>query len=137
MYFFYVVFLVLCSRFTIHGLWPQYYNDTWPQFCTGEGFDPSLVADLEPVLRREWPSVFSDNAAFWKHEWRKHGTCAEGLCPLLSDEHSFFFAVLALNKMYNLNVRGLLPGLLVLPASHNQGSHQANSANQSCGCRLS
>jgi ribonuclease T2 len=95
----------MCSRFTIHGLWPEFKNDTWPQYCTKEDFDPAQVADLRPVLRREWPSVFSNNTVFWRHEWRKHGTCAENLCPLLSDEHSFFFAVLALNQMYDLNVR--------------------------------
>lgn len=63
------------------------------------------MQDLLPVLRTEWPSLFSKDSRFWKHEWMKHGTCSETLCPLLSGEHSFFFAVLALNKMYDLNVR--------------------------------
>lgn len=48
--------------------------------------------------------MFTKDASFWKHEWLKHGTCSETLCPLLNDEHAFFFAVLALNKMYDLNV---------------------------------
>lgn len=49
--------------------------------------------------------MFSKDSKFWSHEWHRHGTCAETLCPLLTNEHAFFFAVLALNKMYDLNVR--------------------------------
>lgn len=94
-----------CSRFTIHGLWPENYDGSWPQFCAQQPFSQERVEDLLPVLRREWPSLFSKDSSFWRHEWLKHGTCAEKLCPLLTNEHAFFFAVLALNKMYDLNVR--------------------------------
>eukprot|EP00892_Ulva_mutabilis_P006178 jgi/Ulvmu1/3932/UM018_0155.1 len=91
------------SRFTIHGLWPEYNDGSWPQFCAEQPFSEENVEDLLPVLRREWPSLFTKNASFWRHEWLKHGTCAEKLCSLLTNEHAFFFAVLALNKMYDLN----------------------------------
>ena len=44
------------SDFTIHGLWPDYDNGRWPQFCTGDTFEESRVADLLPALRYQWPS---------------------------------------------------------------------------------
>jgi len=51
--------------FVLHGLWPQYHNGRWPQFCSDEpGLrDPKVMLDITP------------SPALVKHEWRKHGTC--------------------------------------------------------------
>ena len=93
----------VCSRFSIHGLWPEYTNGSWPQFCTSNcTFSESPVNDLLPKLRASWPSLFHGNDAFWRHEYCKHGSCARAIVP---DEHAYFDAVLKLNERFDLNVR--------------------------------
>lgn len=33
--------------FTLHGLWPNYDDNTWPEYCDpGAPFDPAQVDDL-------------------------------------------------------------------------------------------
>lgn len=51
--------------FVLHGLWPQYANGRWPQFCSDEpGLkDPKAMLDIMP------------SASLVRHEWTKHGTC--------------------------------------------------------------
>lgn len=52
--------------FVLHGLWPQYANGRWPQFCTDEpGLkDVKTMLDIMPA------------PALVRHEWKKHGTCS-------------------------------------------------------------
>jgi ribonuclease T2 len=75
------------SHLTIHGMWPEFKDGTWPQFCTTEELDNATIAPLLPLMEHLWPNVkalqptaqhFFD---FWKHEWSKHGTCS-GLTQL-------------------------------------------------------
>ena len=78
------------SRFTLHGLWPNYEKGhcpgrkgAWPQNCDDSStdlppecdcpFDLSLLSDLESSMLQNWPSYGQANAGFWKHEWDKHG----------------------------------------------------------------
>lgn len=70
------------SHLTIHGMWPEYEDGTWPSFCTKEELDSAAIAPLLPRMEEYWPNVkaleptalhFFD---FWKHEWSKHGTCS-------------------------------------------------------------
>lgn len=72
---------------TLHGLWPEDYDGSWPSSCTNEKFDPKTVEDLGPErFYRLWPNVKATNHdgngdngnarySFWEHEWTKHGTC--------------------------------------------------------------
>ncbi len=63
--------------FIVHGLWPQYNNGRWPEFCsTGPGLsNPGKMLDLMP------------SRSLIRHEWDKHGTCsgltAEGYFALV------------------------------------------------------
>jgi ribonuclease T2 len=53
------------SAVMVHGLWPEWKNGKWPQFCshaTGPA-NPSQYADLIP-------------GEIISHEWQKHGTCS-------------------------------------------------------------
>lgn len=91
-------------HFTIHGLWPNYKDGGWPEFCDSENtFDESKIEDLKEQMEEEWPSFMgnNDDAVFWKHEWEKHGTCATDVLP---DEHKYFKTVLKLHYRYNLEV---------------------------------
>lgn len=70
------------NQWSIHGLWPEYNQTNWPQFC-----DPSRYKDLKPqvlapfrdLMDKYWYVCESYNAMenweFWVHEWQKHGTC--------------------------------------------------------------
>jgi ribonuclease T2 len=67
---------------TLHGLWPEDYDGSWPSSCTKEKFDPKTVDDLGPDrFDRLWPNVKATENdgylrySFWEHEWTKHGTC--------------------------------------------------------------
>eukprot|EP00588_Corethron_pennatum_P023917 CAMPEP_0194324192 /NCGR_PEP_ID=MMETSP0171-20130528/26800_1 /TAXON_ID=218684 /ORGANISM="Corethron pennatum, Strain L29A3" /LENGTH=271 /DNA_ID=CAMNT_0039083027 /DNA_START=98 /DNA_END=913 /DNA_ORIENTATION=+ len=77
------------TSLTIHGLWPQYDDGTWPSNCpSADMFDPSVaVAGRLGDLELLWPNVKaappSDGSIpgspytdFWAHEWTKHGTCS-------------------------------------------------------------
>jgi len=80
---------------TIHGLWPQFEDGTWPQFCSKETFDQKIIKEFGDELKKKWPdenNIPSDPFAstkLYEHEWSKHGTCS-GL-----SQESYFRAALA------------------------------------------
>ncbi|XP_076918860.1 intracellular ribonuclease LX-like [Bidens hawaiensis] len=88
--------------FSIHGLWPNYDDGTYPSNCDSSNpFDDSKVSSLESVLQEHWPTLAcpsGDGLKFWRHEWEKHGTCAESGF----DERGYFEAALLLKKKANL-----------------------------------
>jgi ribonuclease T2 len=85
--------------FTLHGLWPERADGSYPQDCTNEKFDPAAVQSLLPDLNKYWVSLAKGgNNNFWAHEYEKHGTCAE---DVLSSELAFFNATLALRAAYD------------------------------------
>jgi ribonuclease I len=67
--------------FTIHGLWPEYSSGGWPQWCNPlryHEFNETVITPLRPKLNMYWYSCPEWNISsytFWKHEWKKHGTC--------------------------------------------------------------
>lgn len=70
------------GQLTIHGLWPNRNDGTWPSTCSKERFDLSLLQHLSEDLAQNWPNIKALSAAapghtaFWEHEWTKHGTCS-------------------------------------------------------------
>jgi hypothetical protein len=88
--------------FTVHGLWPQRRDGTWPEFCDSSSeLDVDEIEDLLPDLEKAWPSWSSDDETFWNHEWTRHGTCAEGI---VGHQHAFFQTVLRLHNKLNIQV---------------------------------
>ena len=68
------------TRWTIHGLWPQHNDTSWPTDCHSmTNWDPNAIEPLREKLETDWPSCYNEqrNLAFWKHEWQKHGTCTK------------------------------------------------------------
>jgi ribonuclease T2 len=53
--------------FVLHGLWPQYEQQGWPEDCSTEQMDPALVNQMLPMMPS--PKLI-------QHEWQKHGTCS-------------------------------------------------------------
>ena len=54
------------SRFTVHGLWPESDDGSWPQYCSQERLVLADLPDLLPRMRAEWPSMYGRNYAFWQ-----------------------------------------------------------------------
>ncbi|KAG8054346.1 hypothetical protein GUJ93_ZPchr0001g30325 [Zizania palustris] len=95
------------QTFTIHGLWPDYDDGTWPSCCRHTNFDMDKILPLKPTLDKYWPSLycsssstcFSGKGPFWAHEWEKHGTCSS---PVVKDELEYFSTTLDLYFKYNV-----------------------------------
>ncbi|KAI8105806.1 hypothetical protein M9434_000386 [Picochlorum sp. BPE23] len=90
------------NQFTIHGLWPNYYNG-WPQYCdSSDRFSTrNLESDTLKQMDCEWISLTGSDEGFWNHEWSKHGTCSLSVLPTQED---YFAKALELNSQYDLNV---------------------------------
>ena len=132
------------SYFTIHGLWPNRNDSTWPQYCdSSDPFDVQQVADLLDELHRIWPDYKDpEGHSFWAHEWEKHGTyqslhclpsgvvilssvtcsCSKGN-PLVSDQHAYFDETLALRRQYDY--ASMLDAVGITPSASKAYSKQA------------
>jgi len=84
------------QNFTIHGLWAENNDGSYPSFCPGSVFDITAINDLVPTMNVVWPSDTGNNTEFWDHEWSKHGTCST------FDIHTFFQDVLNLHFKLDL-----------------------------------
>ncbi|KAI9009274.1 ribonuclease T2-like protein [Hyaloraphidium curvatum] len=88
------------SRFTLHGLWPQRDDGTYPSFCSNGKFDANaLPSSLRTRMSCEWPSFTGTSESFWGREWKKHGTCAPDLFASAED---YFRKTLELNAGYRV-----------------------------------
>ncbi|EST05311.1 Ribonuclease T2-like protein [Kalmanozyma brasiliensis GHG001] len=78
---------------TIHGLWPDYCDGTYPAFCSNASGIPEYTgAQIEAVMQKYDPALFAyyqtyfkdlngDSADFLEHEYNKHGTCFTTMRP--------------------------------------------------------
>jgi len=53
--------------FVLHGLWPQYEQTGWPEDCSTDPLDRSVVSKMINIMPSEH---------LIEHEWSKHGTCS-------------------------------------------------------------
>lgn len=89
------------TTMTLHGLWPQYSEGGYPQFCDSP-YGPDIDEDdVDPLMYDYWPNVEADPSSedyldFWHHEWKKHGTCTH------YDQKQYFQTALDL-FMYNFS----------------------------------
>ena len=79
--FYYLALLKNCDNvygISIHGLWPNYANGSYPSFCKHVEFDFSKLSPIIKELRNYWDlpgDIGKDEISFWEHEWKKHGSC--------------------------------------------------------------
>jgi len=52
----------------VHGLWPQYDDGSWPEYCLTSEHAPSRRETAEQA------ELFGTSGAAW-HQWNKHGRC--------------------------------------------------------------
>ncbi|XP_010108673.2 ribonuclease 3 [Morus notabilis] len=90
------------AEFSIHGLWPNHKDGSWPSNCNPDSvFDRLEISDLMGSLQKNWPSLScpsSNGFRFWSHEWEKHGTCSESEL----NQHDYFATALKLKEKVNL-----------------------------------
>ncbi|KAF6162292.1 hypothetical protein GIB67_008421 [Kingdonia uniflora] len=111
------------TEFTIHGLWANYNDGTWPACCTKSKFDIKEISPLLSGLKKYWPSLSCSSPStchgtkglFWAHEScipelgsnmfptlllaEKHGTCS---LSVFRDEYSYFLTTLNVYFKYNV-----------------------------------
>jgi ribonuclease I len=66
------------SSYTIHGLWPNYANGSYPSYCYDIHLDLDKLeedTDLYMDMNTSWFSFEGDNQEFWNHEVNKHYSC--------------------------------------------------------------
>lgn len=107
------------NMFTLHGLWPNYYNGSYPANCAGPKLDTSTFpSSLLAQMNCNWVSYTGSSASFWSYEWNKHGTCA---LPLFGSQEAYFNATMSLNSAYDvaaaLEKAGLDPADTSLPST--------------------
>lgn len=88
------------TYFTIHGLWPEFKNGSWPQYCYAKKFNLTSLIPLRPELDIYWTD-FKDAEKFWKHEYKKHLSCAIQ-DPQLNNEYQCFKIGLEMRKILDL-----------------------------------
>jgi ribonuclease T2 len=89
------------TRFTIHGLWPNYGSGGYPDSCGGTQYSSTAISSIRTRMNAQWPSFTGSNDAFWAHEFNKHGTCAVSN-HYFSGTLDYFSSTLTLNQNYNL-----------------------------------
>ena len=63
------------NSFSIHGLWPQYSESSYPVYCRPVEFSLKALDPIMDKLNKYWYSNRGPNDKFWKHEYEKHGSC--------------------------------------------------------------
>ncbi|MEM8800779.1 MAG: ribonuclease T2 [Pseudomonadota bacterium] len=57
--------------FIVHGLWPQYEAEGWPEYCLGRNRTRDVPRQIVDQMFPIMPS-----AGLIEHEWDKHGSCS-------------------------------------------------------------
>ncbi|PON75166.1 Ribonuclease T2-like [Parasponia andersonii] len=85
------------TEFTIHGLWPDYNDGSWPSCCTQKRFNEKEISTLLDALEKYWPSLSCSSSSTCHGE--KHGTCSS---PITGDEYNYFLTTLNVYFKYNV-----------------------------------
>ncbi|XWV25984.1 T2 family ribonuclease [Tupanvirus soda lake] len=89
------------NYFNVHGIWPEYYNGSYPAFCNNSAvFDTDKLKPIYHDLAIYWTN-YHNVTAFLEHEFFKHGTCAS-TDYLFFSEFEYFNAGLILRNKYDL-----------------------------------
>ncbi|CAL1407920.1 unnamed protein product [Linum trigynum] len=64
------------TEFTIHGLWPDYNDGSYPSCCGGSNFNEKEISTLLDPLNKYWPTLSCGKSStchgvkgsFWAHE---------------------------------------------------------------------
>ncbi|CAB0006227.1 unnamed protein product [Nesidiocoris tenuis] len=104
------------TSWTVHGIWPTKLGTIGPSFCNMSlPFYPEGIYSIKDELNEVWSPIEKHRKSnvFWKHEWEKHGTCADSM-PMYPFEYSYFNQGIKWSRQYNLTTvlsnAGINPG---------------------------
>ena len=89
----------------LHGLWPQYEDGGWPDFCSVNRRNPSRSETAAEA------DLFGSSGSAW-HQWNKHGRCTD-----LSADDYYALSRLAYDGVTRPDVFRRLDRDVRLPAS--------------------
>ncbi|KAK0386367.1 hypothetical protein NLU13_6204 [Sarocladium strictum] len=77
------------DSWTIHGLWPDYCDGTYPANCDSSRAYTNITEIIASqagnstlaYMDKYWKDQQGNDESFWEHEWSKHGTCISTLEP--------------------------------------------------------
>lgn len=99
------------NQFTIHGLWPNWKNGSWPQYCNNSTLDRDILINTMPDMCRHWSDNGKPDWDLWSHEWYKHGTCSIGNL-FINNCNDYFTTGLWLDMKLNANYKLLSSNIL-------------------------
>lgn len=85
------------TTYGIHGLWPQYDNNTYPSYCNSDVYRDvtgKLLEDMTTNWNVDCAEPVVSDQYFWSHEWSKHGSCVNVQTGM--NETTYFFKALEL-----------------------------------------
>ena len=106
------------EEWTIHGVWPTAFHTRGPAFCNAElHFDITALEVLRKELEVNWIDVQNGTKpySFWKHEWEKHGTCANSI-PSMNNITKYFQS--GLNFLNEYDMKHVLAKASILPGKN-------------------
>lgn len=81
---------------TLHGVWPGYWNNSYPCYCSEIPFNFTDIHNLYPQLEVAWYDPSGPKSTnLWSHEWSKHGVC------MTTNQYEFFEQGINLHSIYN------------------------------------
>ncbi len=102
------------TYFTIHGLWPEYKNGSWPQYCNITKFNVTELDSIRSDLELYWTD-FNNAEKFWAHEYYKHMSCLEE-DNIFSDEYICFST--GLNWRNKMDLYSVLNASNITPSNN-------------------
>ncbi|KAL6808066.1 ribonuclease T2 [Trichoderma sp. SZMC 28013] len=83
------------DSWTIHGLWPDNCDGSFPQTCDASRAYSNITDILTAMgaddtlhyMQTYWKDYQGNDESFWEHEWGKHGTCITTLDPGCYDDY--------------------------------------------------
>lgn len=93
----------LTDDWSIHGLWLDYKNGSYPEYCRNMSYSNIMNTSLENTMNNKWYSCEGTNYNFWNHELQKHGSCIKDyLIPSLNSTKYFNDTINIYNGMSSI-----------------------------------
>lgn len=79
----------IADSWTIHGLWPDNCDGSYPAQCDSSRAYTNIsdiltangATETLDYMKKYWKDYKGQDETFWQHEWGKHGTCISTLDP--------------------------------------------------------
>ena len=92
----------------IHGLWPNYGNDSYPSYCKSVTYHNISSIRLLNYMEHYWYSPNKKPDVYlWKHEYIKHGSCM--FTDDINEEDYFSIAIELFHTLVDRKLLNKLP----------------------------